>query len=144
MKIPLELVWRGGAALSCIGLTVLGLLLIAASASAQLPTTIPGQAGALPVPEYIGRPALPYPIDTMPVPESLFMAANGLNSIHLDAYQSDTFPLRQKGPLGLRPKVSSNYLNCISTLTLTNEGQLIGICVPPFNGGGVGQVVEKQ
>ena len=62
------------------------------------------------------------------------MAPNGRNSIHLDAYQSDTVPLVQKAPLGFFPKVTSNYLDCISTLTLTNSGQLIGICVPAFNG----------
>jgi hypothetical protein len=134
VKIPLKLAWRDRVASSCIGLTVLGFLLLAASAYAQQPTPIPGQTGAQPVPEYIGNPAFPYPIYTTPVPQSSFMAPNGLSSIHLDAYQSDTFPLTQMAPLGFWPKVTSNYLNCISTLTLTNEGQLIGICVPPFNG----------
>ena len=62
------------------------------------------------------------------------MAPNGLNSIHLDAFQSDTFPLTQRAPLGFWPKVTSDYLNCISTLTLTSKGQIIRICVPPFNG----------
>jgi hypothetical protein len=134
VKLRSELTRPSRAISRYAGGVAVGFLLLAASASAQSPTPIPNQTGALPVPEHVGQPALPHSIHTKLVPQSSFMAPNGLNSIHLDAYQSDTFPVGQKAPLGFSPKVSSNYLNCISTLTLTNEGQVIGICVPAFNG----------
>ena len=45
----------------------------------------------------------------------------------------------QGGPLGNAPTVTSNNLGCISTLTLTKAGKVIGICVPPFNQQGQSQ-----
>jgi hypothetical protein len=44
-----------------------------------------------PPPELVGNPAIVNPFPAKPVPQSPFMAPNGLSGVHLDAYQSDTY-----------------------------------------------------
>src|SRR4051794_32681862 len=83
---------------TCSKFNLITLFLLAAigavSAQAQnrvIP--IPQQLFAKPVPDFIGNPAESNPItDVLPVPEHPFMAPNGRNGLHLDGYQSDTYP----------------------------------------------------
>lgn len=110
----------------------LSMLLLALGAAAQTETSrvipIPQQPFAQPVPEFIGAPAAPNPIRARPVPEDPFMAANGRSGVHVDAYQSDTYPTA--GPLGHSPEVSSTFLagEC-GTVTFDKQGRIIVVCV---------------
>jgi hypothetical protein len=89
---------------------------------------IPQQPFAQPVPEFIGGPATPNPISTTPVPADPFMAANGRNSLHADAYQSDTYPTA--GPLGHSPTVNSTFLAAeCGTVTFDKQGRVLVVCI---------------
>jgi hypothetical protein len=60
-----------------------------------------------PAPDFVGSPAIANPFPATPVPQSPFMAPNGLSGVHLDAYQSDTYTFA--GPLGHSPEVTSTF-----------------------------------
>jgi hypothetical protein len=112
-------------------LCALTVMLVAFSAAAQdvnIPVIpIPQQPFAQPVPEFIGMPASPKPIQARPVPEHPFMAPNGQNSVHLDAYQSDTYPAA--GLLGHSPDVTSTFLAAeCGTVTFDKQGRIIVVC----------------
>jgi hypothetical protein len=107
-------------------------MLVAVGAAGQNASTpiipIPQQPFAQPVPEFIGAPATPKRIPARPVPEDPFMAPNGQSSLHLDAYQSDTY--RSPGPLGHSPEVSSTFLAALcGTVTFDQQGRIIVVCV---------------
>jgi hypothetical protein len=109
----------------------LGLVLLAATAIAQDAGTkvipIPQQPFAVPVPDFIGAPATAKPFPALPVPQSPFMAQNGRSSVHLDAYQSDTYSTT--GPLGHSPTVSSTFLAAeCGTVTFDKQGRIIVVC----------------
>ncbi len=88
---------------------------------------IPQQPFAQPVPEFIGAPAIPQTIPARPVPQSPFMAPNGRSALHLDGYQSDTYPT--PGPLGHTPTVTSTFVGAIcGTVTFDKQGRLITVC----------------
>lgn len=76
-----------------------GAAAFAATGPAVLP--IPQQAGAQPVPLYVGEPATPSPVVAWRIPQNRFMAPNGLSNMHDDAYMSDTYAIA--GPLGQAP-----------------------------------------
>jgi hypothetical protein len=79
------------------------------------------------VPHFIGAPAVAKPIPAQPVPEDPFMAPNGESGVHLDAYQSDTYPFA--GPLGHSPEVNSTFLGALcATLTFDKEGRIVVVC----------------
>src|ERR1700749_1381689 len=108
------------------------ILLVALDAAGQEASTnvitIPQQPFAGPVPEFIGAPAVPKPINARPVPEDPFMAANGRSNTHVDAYQSDTYPTA--GPLGHSPEVTSTFLAAeCGTVTFDKQGRIIVVCV---------------
>ena len=89
--------------------------------------SIPQQPFAQPVPEFIGTPAVPKTIQARPVPQSPYLAPNGRSALHLDAYQSDTYPTA--GPLGHSPEVTSTFLAAIcGTVTFDHEGRIIAAC----------------
>jgi len=99
---------------------------------AQTPPVIPIPQQlflAKPVPVFIGTPAVPNPItDVLPVPQSPFMAPNGRNSLHLDGYQSDTYPY--SGPLGNQPVVTSSFLAAeCGTVTFDSKGRVNTVCI---------------
>ena len=88
---------------------------------------IPQQPLAQPVPDYIGAPAVPQTILARPVPQSPFMAPNGRSGVHLDAYQSDTYPTA--GPLGHPAEVTSTFVAAIcGTVTFDKQGRIITVC----------------
>ena len=105
--------------------------LLAANAAGQDASTrvipIPQQPFAQPVPHFIGAPAVAKPISAQPVPEDPFMAPNGKSGVHLDAYQSDTYPFA--GPLGHSPEVNSTFLSAIcATVTFDKQGRIVAVC----------------
>jgi hypothetical protein len=67
------------------------------------------------------------PIRARPVPEHPFMAPNGQGSVHLDAYQSDTYAAA--GPLEHSPEVTSTLLaDERGTVTFNKQGRIIVVC----------------
>jgi len=79
-------------------------------------------------PDFVGSPAIPNPFPAKPVPQSPFMAPNGLSGVHLDAYQSDTYTFA--GPLGHSPEVTSTFLAALcGTVTFDSKGRIIVVCV---------------
>lgn len=81
-----------------------------------------------PAPEFVGRPAIANPFPAKPVPQSAFMAPNGLSGVHLDAYQSDTYTFA--GPLGHSLEVTSTFrAGLCGTVTFDSKGRIIVVCV---------------
>jgi hypothetical protein len=78
--------------------------------------------------EFVGSPAIANPFPAKPVPQSPFMAPNGLSGVHLDAYQSDTYTFA--GPLGHSPEVTSTFrAGLCGTVTFDSKGRIIVVCV---------------
>lgn len=105
---------------------LLAALVVPASAAA---VPIPPGLGELLVPPYVGAPAQPRPVDAPPVPQHPFLAENGRNSMHNDAYASDSYA--GPGPLGVRPSVrSATYgIEECATLAFDRAGRIVGLCV---------------
>jgi hypothetical protein len=81
-----------------------------------------------PAPEFVGSPAIANPFPAKPVPQSPFMAPNGVSSLHLDAYQSDTYTTG--GPLGHSLEVTSTFRAALcGTVTFDPKGRIIVVCV---------------
>lgn len=95
--------------MSVAALVVAALILgIGVSAYAQdpiLPTPIPTQENARPVPFFIGREAVAKPILAPEIPFNPFMAHDAYSTVHNDTYMSDTY--FTLGPLGHNLIVSS-------------------------------------
>src|SRR6476661_2219117 len=85
------------------GLASAAVLLIAAPVAAALP--IPSVPGNLFARGFIGSAAVADPIASFPVPQNPFMAPNGRNNMHDDAYATDAYS--GPGPLGRRPSVTT-------------------------------------
>ena len=104
-----------------------GLLLAALAAAGS-----PASAGPLPsylfAPPYIGGPATPNPIAHPPVPEHPYLAANGTNSMHNDAYASDAYEV--SGPLGINPhvKATSYGIRECATMAFDSHDRIVGLC----------------
>jgi hypothetical protein len=78
--------------------------------------------------EFVGSPATAFPFPAAPVPQSAFMAPNGLSGVHLDAYQSDTYTFG--GPLGHSLEVTSTFrAGLCGTVTFDSKGRIIVVCV---------------
>jgi hypothetical protein len=83
---------------------------------------------------FSGRAAKPHPVAAPRVPRHPFMAANGRNSVHNDAYQTDTY--RKLGPLGGRMRVFSQSIDgagglgsCGITIAFDRRGRLVTTCI---------------
>jgi hypothetical protein len=78
--------------------------------------------------QFVGSPAVANPFPAKPVPQSSFMAPNGLSGVHLDAYQSDTYTFG--GPLGHSLEVTSTFRAALcGTVTFDSKGRIIVVCV---------------
>lgn len=80
---------------------------------------------------FIGEPATAKPIDWEGVPEHPFMAAQGRNGMHADAYNSDVHPY--PAPLGNNPEIKTRKGTAkpggqCATLTFNSEGNLVALC----------------
>ncbi|MEP5568680.1 MAG: hypothetical protein ABJN62_12645 [Halioglobus sp.] len=95
----------------------------------------PTPSSAVEVPSYLGAPAIAKPVlNKSQRVQHPFLAPAGLNSMHNDAAQSDSYPWA--GPLGVDPKISTlqfhRVLGSCVAQTFNSAGQMIGTCVTPF------------
>ncbi len=89
------------------------------------------------VPHFIGAPATPKPLRAaldLPYDQHPYLAERGMNSMHNDGAQSDSY--RWAGPLGNNLQVSTKQFHrilgsCVSQ-TFDHKGRMIGTCVTPF------------
>jgi len=95
---------------------------------------IPAQSGALPVPAFIGEPAIPKAIRAMAIPSNPFQAPAPWSVIHNDTYMSDTY--RCPGPLGRFPSAMSTWLGTVKDpfaltvgITFDSHGYLVAAAI---------------
>ncbi len=92
---------------------------------------IPSGPGRYFVPEFIGAPAASKPLPGASIPQHPFMAPQGRNNMHGDAYISATY--EQAGPLGIIPQVVSTAQNRLiggqcATVTFDRHGRIVTYC----------------
>jgi hypothetical protein len=118
---------------------------LATALAALVLLAVPALAGAaVPIPQnqaelegldvFTGKVAKPRPVFAPRVPRHPFMAANGRNSVHNDAYQTDTY--RRSGPLGRRTRTFTQSIDgmgglgsCGITIAFDKRGRLITTCI---------------
>lgn len=107
-------------------LALAALALSATTAAAALP--IPPGPGAGLVATYVGAPAVAQPIASFPVPQNPYLAPDGVNNIHNDAYATDAYA--GPGPLGRKPAVTSRFygLQECATEAFDRFGRIVGLC----------------
>ena len=94
-------------------------------ASAVVAVGLPAQGGPT-SPPFVGGPAVSQPLPGGHLPRHPFMSSAGANSMHGDAYASDTHPF--PGPLGRSPKVVRANKNTCAAMTFTARGLGIVQC----------------
>ena len=113
------------------------LLLVAAALLALGAASLTPAAGAIPIPPgpadstvaaFEGRSARPDPVRSRTVPRHPFLAANGRNSMHNDAYASDAYA--GPGPLGrnLRLTTATYGLEECATIAFDRQGRIEAMC----------------
>ena len=95
----------------------------------------PTPSSTVEVPAFLGSPAAARPVvEKSQRFQHPVLAPAGLNSMHNDAAQSDSYPWA--GPLGVQPEVSTRqfhrWLGSCVAQTFNSKGQMIGTCVTPF------------
>ena len=105
---------------------------------------VPAAGAAVPIPQnqadlaglelFTGKAATPHRVAAPRVPRHPYMAANGRNSVHNDAYQTDTY--RNSGPLGRDTRIFSQSFDgaggvgsCGITIAFDKLGRLLTTCV---------------
>ncbi|MGA8986971.1 hypothetical protein [Aeromicrobium sp.] len=112
-------------ALTAVAVAVAAIAITAQSASA---TPVPPDPRNALLTPYLGHPAIARPTSGLTLPQHPFMARNGANNIHNDAYQSDAY--NGPGPLGKNPKVTSTlYANECASVTFDRAGRIVTVCV---------------
>ena len=114
-------------------LALAALLTLSAAALAAVP--IPqNQSELAGLETFTGHKAKPHRVDAPRIPRHPFMAANGRNAVHNDAYQSDTY--RNSGPLGDDLRLFSQSIDgrggigsCGITIAFDKRGRLITTCI---------------
>jgi hypothetical protein len=88
---------------------------------------IPPGGGQLVTSSYDGHAARPQPI-AMDVPQHPGLAPNGRNSMHDDAWATDSY--QGPGPLGKDPEVTSSWYGIeeCATLAFDPDGRLVALC----------------
>jgi hypothetical protein len=120
--------WLGVIALAAVAAAAL----FASDARAQNPgapvtpiPTDPGNGGIVP---FEGSTATPHPVEGgTVVPPHPFMAPNGRNNIHDDAYMTDTYLF--SGPLGDGAETSSLFFRECASVMFDSHGRIVTICV---------------
>jgi hypothetical protein len=130
LSLALPFVRRGlgptlGSALGLLLVAILVTTLVVLVPDGRLP--LPPGPGLLVSPRYTGAPASPGPVPTS-VPAHPFLAPHGTNSMHADAWASDSYPY--PGPLGRSPEVRTAWygLEECATLNFDSAGDLVGLC----------------
>ena len=110
---------------------VAAVLAVPAAAVTPIPQTKTDLSG---LKLFTGHKAKPHPVAAPRVPRHPFMAANGRNAVHNDAYQTDTY--RNSGPLGGNMRVFSQSIDgkgglgsCGITIAYDKRGRLITTCI---------------
>jgi len=82
------------------------------------------------MPRFVGRPAVAQPLAGAPVPQHPFMAPNGMNNMHADAFCTDTHAA--SGPLGDAPVVVSTARGLLggecASVTFDRQGRIVTVC----------------
>jgi hypothetical protein len=110
-------------------------LAVAATALAVTPPVpIPQGSDLAGLKKFTGHKAKPHPVKAPRVPRHPYMAVNGRNAVHNDAYQTDTY--RTSGPLGWQPRVFSQSFDgkgglgsCGITIAFDKRGRLVTTCI---------------
>ena len=89
---------------------------------------IPSLPTDLLVPKFVGSAATKRPIDHPPIPQNPWLAPDGRNSMHNDAYASDAYAV--SGPLGKNLKVrSASYgIRECATMAFDSRDRIVGLC----------------
>lgn len=116
-------------AVSAVVTAAMSIVLAAPAMAGVPPVPIPQDPNDVAVvPGFVGSPARPAKVAAATVPQHPFMAPNGRNNIHDDAYMTDTYTWR--GPLGRNMQVRSTYHNAeCASLTFDAENRIVTICV---------------
>ena len=106
------------------GCTALAIALAVPAAAIPIPSLPP----PLLTPTFVGAPATANPIASTPVPQNPYLAPNGRNNIHDDAYATDAYS--GPGPLGRKPVVTSELYGVeeCATVAFDNAGRIVGLC----------------
>jgi len=77
---------------------------------------------------FAGTPATANPLPHLPIGQNPFLAPNGSNSMHDDAYASDAYEV--SGPLGRHLQVrSATYgISECATIAFDSRGRIVGLC----------------
>ena len=89
---------------------------------------IPSLPTDLLVPKFVGSAVTKQPIDHPPIPQNPWLAPDGRNSMHNDAYASDAYAV--SGPLGKNLKVTSasyGVREC-ATMAFDSKNRIVGLC----------------
>ena len=114
--------WVLGGVVAVVAAATLTVLLLP---DGRLP--IPPGGGQLVTSAYDGHAARPQPI-VMDVPQLPGLAPNGRNSMHDDAWATDSY--QGPGPLGKDPEVTSSWYGIeeCATLAFDPDGRLVALC----------------
>ncbi|WP_034269413.1 PQQ-binding-like beta-propeller repeat protein [Haloechinothrix halophila] len=98
------------------------------AASAHTWVPIPPGPADLFVPRFEGAPAVANPVASRPIPEHPYLADNGSNSMHNDAYASDAYA--HSGPLGEDPRINSATYGIeeCATMAFDRAGRIVALC----------------
>lgn len=129
--------WRRGiravarGAVAMLGLGAVASWLVFRPFSCGSPSEIPQGWGRGRVTPFVGRPAVARPIEGPTAPPHPFMAANGVNSMHVDSHATDAHP--GPGPLGGDPRVRSTARGVLggecATVTFDRRGRIVTVCM---------------
>ena len=99
---------------------------VAVPVAAALP--IPSTPGALFVARFIGSAATAHPIASFDVPQNPYLAPNGRNNMHNDAYATDAYT--GAGPLGRKPAVTTRTYGVeeCATQAFDAAGRIVALC----------------
>jgi hypothetical protein len=99
---------------------------VAIPVAAALP--IPSVPGPLLVPRFIGSAATADPIASFDVPQNPYLAPNGRNNMHDDAYATDAYS--GAGPLGRKPTVTTRTYGVeeCATEAFDTAGRIVALC----------------
>ncbi|MFL6156893.1 MAG: hypothetical protein ACJ72D_12410 [Marmoricola sp.] len=115
----------------------LSALALLTSLAVLVPTQIAAAGGELPIPSlptdwltpsFSGTAATADPLPHEAIPQNPFLAANGFNSMHDDAYATNAYEV--SGPLGKKLKVTSaTYgISECATMAFDSKGRIVGLC----------------
>src|SRR4051794_10667646 len=103
-------------------------LLLAPAAVHAEPLPVPPLPTELLSESFTGTPAVKQPIMHPVIPAHPFLAANGTNSMHDDAYASDAYTV--SGPLGrhLQVRSASYGISECATIGFDASKRIVGLC----------------